>query len=113
MKSEKRFSLINPTYMRLIMTKHTHSSHSGIELEKENKELKNVIWNLHNIFNDIEVNSNKFWLEDDTKKGLRHLHRKSDFGSAKFLIENELNEKDDKFGTFFFSEIVTFGTGKL
>ena len=39
------------------MTKHTHSSHSGIELEKENKELKNVIWNLHNIFNDIEVNS--------------------------------------------------------
>ena len=22
------------------MTKHTHSSHSGIELEKENKELK-------------------------------------------------------------------------
>ena len=95
------------------MTKHTHSSHSGIELEKENKELKNVIWNLHNIFNDIEVNSNKFWLEDDTETSLRHLHRKSDFWTAKFLIENELNEKDDKCGTFSFSDIVTFGTVKL
>ena len=91
--------------MRLIMTK--------IELKKENKELKNVIYNLHNVFNDIEVHSNKFWLEDDTETSLRHLHRKSDLGSAKFLIENELNEKDDKCGTFSFSEIVTFGTGKL
>jgi hypothetical protein len=62
---------------------------------------------------NFEVNSNKFWLEDDTETSLRHLHRKSDFGSAKFLIENELNEKDDKCGTFSFSEIVTFGTGKL
>jgi hypothetical protein len=83
------------------------------ELKKENKELKNVIYNLHNLFNDIEVNSNKFWLEDDTEKGLRHLHRTTDFWTAKFFIEEELNDKDDKCGTFSFSEIVTFGTGKL
>ena len=47
------------------MTKHTHSSHSGIELEKENKELKNVIWNLHNGFNDIEEVARKLWLENE------------------------------------------------
>jgi hypothetical protein len=110
MKSEKRFLLICSTYMRLIMTKHTHSSHSGIELEKENKELKNVIWNLHNRFNDIEELSNKLWLENEK---LDHLHRKSDFWFAKGLVEEELNKKDDKCGTFSFSEIVTFGTGKL
>ncbi len=65
------------------------------------------------MFNDIVVHSNKFWLADDTETSLRHLHRKSDFWTAKFLIENELNEKDDKCGTFSSSDIVTFGTGKL
>ena len=92
------------------MTKHTHSSHSGIELEKENNELKNVIYNIHNWINDLEVLSDKLWLE--TEK-LDHLSRKSTLGVAKGMIEEELNKKDDKCGTFSFSEIVTFGTGKL
>ena len=80
-----------------------------IELEKENKELKNVIYNIHNRFNDLEVLSEKLWL--DTEK-LDHLSRKSTLGVAKGIIEEELNKKDDKCGTFSFSEIVTFGTGK-
>ena len=81
-----------------------------IELEKENKELKNVIYNIHNRFNDLEVLSEKLWL--DTEK-LDHLSRKCTLGVAKGMIEEELNKKDDKCGTFSFSEIVTFGTGKL
>ena len=81
-----------------------------IELEKENKELKNVIYNIHNRFNDLEVLSEKLWL--DTEK-LDHLSRKNTLGGAKSIIEEELNKKDDKCGTFSFSEIVTFGTGKL
>ena len=79
-----------------------------IELEKENKELKNVIYNIHNRFNDLEVLSEKLWL--DTEK-LDHLSRKSTLGVAKGIIEEELNKKDDKCRTFSFSEIVTFGTG--
>ena len=81
-----------------------------IELEKENKELKNVIYNIHNRFDDLEVLSEKLWL--DTEK-LDHLSRKNTFWGAKSIIEEELNKKDDKCGTFSFSEIVTFGTGKL
>jgi len=54
--------------------------------------------------------SDKLWLE--TEK-LDHLSRKSTLGVAKGMIEEELNKKDDKCGTFSFSEIVTFGTGKL
>ena len=54
--------------------------------------------------------SEKLWL--DTEK-LDHLSRKNTLGGAKSIIEEELNKKDDKCGTFSFSEIVTFGTGKL